>query len=116
MPLTAMSDKHMIIEGATIVWEGVTQPETLDAKGGQAGGFKWNLKLVVPPTSPDLPILDQLSQSELSDGEFKGVLPNGGLMPLGVARPDEFNGQFPGWGVFRVTTYRQPDVRDENGR
>ena len=107
---------HIEIQNGIIVYDGITRPEALDPKPGQAPGMKWNVKILVAPTSPDLPALEQLAQQELANSPFKGVLPRGGNMPIGTAGPNEFNGMFTGYAVINCSTFRQPDVRDENGR
>jgi len=116
MPILQTNPKFMTLCRARVVWDGITRPEALEAKPGQAPGMKWNLKVVLEPNNPDLPALHQLAMQELAEGEFKGVLPNGGLLPIGTATAQEFNGHFPGFGVVNAATYRQPEIRDENGR
>lgn len=113
MPLYEQT--KVLIKGVTIVWDGITRPEMLEAANGQPPGQKWNVKVVVPPNSPDLPLLSQLVNEELAAGEFRGQMPNGGIFPIGTAGPQEFGGGFAGWAVLNCTTYRQPQVFDEAG-
>lgn len=105
-------ERHAIIEG-TIVWDGITRPE-MDTPNGKP---KHSVKIVIAPNSPDVAIIEAMAQKELREGEFKGVLPNGGQMPLGTAGASEFNGLFPGYRVLSVGTYNgAPQVFDINGQ
>jgi len=115
MPLLNESPKNMVVCRGIVVWDGITRPEALEARDGKAPGMKWNLKIVLEPNNPDLPVLDQLAQRELFEGEFKGNLPRGGNMPIGNVGNDEFKGMFPGHAVINVSTFRQPQVVGENG-
>jgi hypothetical protein len=115
MPILQQSPKNMVVCRGIVVWDGITRPEALEAKEGKAPGMKWNLKVVLEPNNPDLPVLDQLAQRELFEGEFKGVLPRGGNMPIGTVGPGEFKDLFPGCAVINVSTFRQPQVIGENG-
>jgi len=108
-------EKHVMIHGCFIVWEGVTRPDTVES-GKNAGHPKYNLKVVIPPNCPDVADLEQLAQTTLQASEFRGVLPTGGYMPLGKADATEFNGLFPGWAVVSAKTNMLPDVYDENGQ
>ena len=101
----------VMIKGAFIVWDGVTRPEANDG-----GNMRWNLKIVVPPNHPDIEILNQLANAELQASEFKGILPNGGIMPVGTAGPNEFSGLYPGWSVVNCSTFKTPQVYDEAGQ
>ncbi len=115
--MPALDNNRVLINNCIIVWDGVTRPETLEAKPGEMPGQKWNLKLVIDPNNPDLQALDQAAQTELQQSDFKGVLPNGGLMPIGMTNPSDSWAQFfPGYAVVNASTYRQPDVYDENGQ
>ena len=105
-------EKHVMVEGI-IVWDGVTQPET-DTLVGKP---KHSIKLVIQPGSPDIAELQQIADNELRAGDFKGVLPNGGKMPLGTATAAEFSGLFPGYTVINAGTYNgAPQVFDLNGQ
>jgi hypothetical protein len=110
MPLV-IDDKHVKIVGCTVVWDSITRPEVNDG-----GNTRWGVKVVVNPASPDIALLKQLADRELAESEFRGVLPNGGLMPIGTAGPQEFNGLFNGYAVLNCTTFRAPEVFDENGQ
>lgn len=102
---------HVKISGCTIVWDGITRPDK-----NQDGTPKYTLKLVVDPNNPDLAEFHQLAQETLQQSQFKGVLPAGGRMPIGVAEATEFNGMFPGHCVISAKTKFMPDVYDENGQ
>ena len=104
-------DKHVKITGCTIVWDGITRPDT-----GPDGKPKFSLKVVVPPQSQDLPLMNNLANLALQESKFQGVLPQGARMPIGTARQDEFNGMFPGWAVLNCNSNRLPDVYDANGQ
>jgi hypothetical protein len=104
-------EKHLKICGCTVVWDAITSPDTNDS-----GKQKWGLKVVVAPGNPDLALAQQLANGALQTSKWKGVLPNGGNMPLGTATAAEFNGMFNGYAVFSAGTYRGiPEVFDENG-
>jgi hypothetical protein len=107
-------DRHVKLEGGVMVWDGVTQPETIQ-QGAKAGGQKWSLKLVFPPHCPDLQLFDQLANRCLQESKFKGQLPAGGRMPIGQVQPGEFGDNFPGWSVISFKTTFMPDIYDENG-
>ena len=109
-------DKHVKICGGTVVWDGVTRPD-IQEQGGNAGKPKWTLKVVFDPQNPDVALYHALSTQTLASSQFRGQLPAGGYMPIGVCRPDEFNGLFPGWPVVSFkTTLRCPDVYNEAGQ
>ena len=100
------------MEGAIIVWDGVSGgPEKNDG-----GNDRWNIKVVLPPNHPDVAILNQLANDELQRSEFKGVLPQGGIMPVATVGPAEFNGLYPGWSCVNCSTFKHPQVFDENGQ
>jgi len=100
-----------MITGCTVVWDGVTRPDT----DPQTGKVKYTLKVVIPPQSPDLALYQVLAQETLQASKFRGVLPPGGLMPIGQTKPGEFNNLFPGHAVVSAKTFFAPDVYDEAG-
>ncbi len=104
-------DKHVMVTGCTVVWDGVTRPET----DPQTGKVKYTLKVVISPQSPDLADYNILAQETLQNSEFNGVLPAGGLMPIGQTKAGEFNNLFPGHAVISAKTFYPPDVYDETG-
>ena len=104
--------KTLKIENATVVWDGITQPEPSESNGK----LRYSLKVVVHPNNPDIGLMHQIANDCLLASEFKGVLPNGGLMPVGTAGPAEFGGMFPGFAVINASTYLQPEVYDEHGK
>ncbi len=104
-------EKHVKINGCFIVWDGITRPDQ-----DQQGNPKYSLKIVTPPNNPDLDLFGQLAVTTLQQSKFRGVLPQGGLMPIGTAGPQEFGGMFPGWGVISAKTKFLPDVYDANGQ
>lgn len=109
-------EQHVKLCGGHIVWDGVTQFETVQ-QGAKAGSFKWTLKVVFPPSCPDLPLFDALANKQLMESKFRGQLPAGGRMPIGQVQPGEFGDNFPGWLVISFkTTLKTPDVYDENGQ
>ena len=110
-------DKHVKLCGGVVVWDGVTQPEIAQA-GAKAGQPKWTLKVVFPPTCPDLGLYDALARRCLQESKWRGQLPAGGRMPIGQVQPGEFGDMFPGWYVISFkTTLKAPDVYgiDPNG-
>ncbi len=100
---------HVLIKDCSVVWDGVTRPEQGE------NGIKYSLKVVVDPNNPDIALFDQLGQKTLQESEFKGVLPQGGRMNIGVAAATEFNGLYTGFAVVSGNTKRLPEVWDENG-
>lgn len=109
-------DNHVKLCGGRVVWDGVTRPEIVQ-QGQQAGKQKYTLKVVFPPSCPDLAIYNQLANKSLMESKWRGQLPAGGRMPIGQVQPGEFQDMFPGWAVISFkTTLRAPDVYDENGR
>ena len=104
-------EKHVKINGCFIVWDGITRPDA-----GPDGKPKYSLKVVVPPNHPDMQLYSQLTNQALQESKWKGVLPAGARMPIGTARPDEFNGMFNGFAVLNCNSQRLPDVYDEAGQ
>lgn len=109
MPLH--NDTTAIVTGCRVVWDGITRPER-----NEDGSFKYNLKVVIPPNCPDLPILEQLANNELAQGDFRGVWPAGGIWPMRPTDHTEFQGMYPGWICLNATTYNTPQVFDEQGQ
>ncbi len=108
-------EKHVKICGGTVVWDGVTQPE-ITQQGTNAGKPKWTLKAVFEPHNPDIPIYNNLALRALQESKWRGNLPAGGRMPIGVVQAGEFGGMFTGWPVISFkTSLRAPDMYDENG-
>ena len=101
---------HVQVNDCTIVWDAITRPEVNDG-----GNTRWGLKVVIHPNNPDLALIQQLANSELQNSEFKGVLPNGGIMPIGTAAATEFNGLFTGYAVVNASTFKMPNVHGESG-
>ena len=107
---------YVRIDGCVIAYDGVTRPE-IQQQGDNAGKPKWTLKVLVPPQSPDLGLFDQLSRRALQTSKFRGQLPAGGRMPIGLAQPGEFNDMFLGWAVINAKSGRKaPDVYSEDGK
>ena len=104
-------DRHVMITGCTVVWDGVTRPET----DPNTGKVKYTLKVVIPTQSPDLALYNTLALETLQASKFRGVLPPGGLMPIGQTKAGEFNNLFPGHAVISAKTFFAPDVYDETG-
>jgi len=105
-------ETHVKIQGCIVVWDGMNRVEAPNDNGN----IKRSLKVVIDPNNPDIGLLQQLANNELQASEFKGILPQGGLMPIGTARPDEFNGMYPGWAVVNCSTFKMPDVYNEQGQ
>ena len=112
MPM--FGDKHVKLDNGIVVWDGITRPETI-AQGDHAGKLKWSLKVIFPPTCPDLQLFNNIVQQELQHGLFKGSLPTGGQLPIKQATPQEYNGQYNGWFAINFNSMRNPQVVDENG-
>jgi hypothetical protein len=104
-------EKHVKINGCFVVWDGITRPDA-----GPDGKPKYSLKVVVPPSSPDVQVFSQLANRALQESKWAGVLPAGARMPIGQALPTEFNGMFNGWVVLNCNSQRLPDVYSEQGQ
>ena len=111
MPL---HENSVILEGGIVVWEGVKNPEVKTGANNEPFS-KYGLKIVLPPNSRDLPLLDQLAQQCLQNCQFKGRLPAGAHWIMKQVGPGEFNDLFPGWWCVNGITYRAPQVYDESG-
>lgn len=107
--------KHCTIPGV-IVWDGITNPSTDNAVGVP----RFSCKIVVNPNAPELAELHQLATNELNEGQFRGVLPHGGLWIMTAVEPtSKFNidGMFNGFTWLNASTYDgQPQVYDQNGK
>ena len=109
-------DSHVKLCGGIVVWDSVTRPEIQD-QGKNAGKPKWSLKVVFEPNNPDIALYNDLANRSLQASEFKGVLPQGGRMPILTCGPNEYGGAFNGWPAISFkTTLRAPDVYDDNGQ
>ena len=101
----------LILENCIVVWDSLTRPEKPDHDPTKT---KWALKVVVPPNSPDLPLLEQMAMTTLQTSEFQGVLPANGKWVSKPVDPQEFDGLFPGYVCVNAGTYRAPEVYGEN--
>ena len=108
MPQT--DETHVIIKDCIVVYDGMNRPEDPNSNGN----VKRSLKVVINPQNVDINVLQQLADNELMQSEFKGVLPRGGFMPINYAQANEFNGMYTGWAVVNCSTFKMPDVYDEN--
>jgi len=112
MPL--FDENHGMINEGIICWDGITQPETVKNDDGTSY-TKWTIKCIYAPNNPDIAMANELAQKCLRESKWKGYLPNGGNLPVNTLTPAEYDGRFTGHYVINFTTYRQPDVYDENG-
>jgi len=97
-----VDDKHVITGDAVVLWDGVTQPE--DDKHNP-GKKVHSLKIAIAPNSPEINEITQLATNALnSDSTFKGVLPNGGIWPIGAAGVDEFDPSVNGFVLINAKT------------
>ena len=103
--------EHVKLHGCFVVWDGITRPDQ-----GPDGKAKYSLKVVIPPHCQDLQDMANLSTQTLQSSPFKGVLPNGAGMPMGVAQQTEFEGLYTGYTVLNCNTQRLPKVYDESGK
>lgn len=108
MPL--LDDRHVLVEGATVVWDAITRPEKRDD-----GSESRKLKVVIPANSPDAPLIEQLAQQCLAESKWRGTLPNGANWAISQVQPGEYNNQFVGGWVINPSSNRVPDIYDENG-
>lgn len=108
MPQT--DETHVIIKDCIVVYDGMNRPEDPNSNGNT----KRSLKVVIHPNNPDIQVLQQLADNELMQSEFKGNLPRGGFMPINYVQPNEFEGMYTGYAVVNCSTFKMPDVYDEN--
>lgn len=106
------NDNFVITGNCRILWDGVTKPESLEG-----GGQKHSLKVAQIASAPENGELQVILDRELQQGEFRGVLPPGGLPGISDIRPGEYGDMIPGHKVFNTVTYNGvPDVFDVNGQ
>jgi hypothetical protein len=103
--------KAVLINGATVVWDGISQPEKMDD-----GTLKHTLKVVFPTHTGDDQLVNQLATECLRESEFKGVLPQGANWAISQVQAGEFQDLFPGHACVNTSTFRVPDVFDERGQ
>lgn len=109
MPL--LDDKHVLVEGATVVWDAVTRPEVRDD-----GSKSHKLKIVIPAGNPAIAEIEQLAQQCLGESKWRGNLPNGANWAISPVQPGEYNNQFVGGYVINPSSNRVPDIYDEGGQ
>jgi len=107
--MSRFGEESVVIRGCTVVWDGMTRPEQAND-----GSIRYTLKVVAEPNNPDVAEFYKLSQEALQKSKFRGQLPQGGMMPIGTAGPNEFGGMFPGYAVINSKTKFMPNVHAEN--
>lgn len=106
------NDNFVITGNCRVLWDGITRPEALDG-----GGFKHSIKVAQLASSPENGELQVILDRELQNGEFRGVLPPGGLPGMGDIRGGEYGDMIPGHKVFNTVTFNgAPEVFDINGQ
>ena len=111
-----MFNSALQLDNAIVIYDGISRPDPQEAKNGQPGGFKYTLKIAIPQGCPDHQLLEQLTNTELQNGVFKGVFPHNGYWTNRPTNPGEFNDLLPGYVVVNASTYRQPEMYDQNGQ
>lgn len=106
-----LDDKHVLVEGATVVWDAITRPERRDD-----GSISHKLKVVIPAGNPAIAEIEQLAQQCLAESKWRGNLPNGANWAIRPVQPGEYNNQFPGGYVINPSSNRVPDIYDEAGQ
>ena len=106
-----LDDKHVLVEGATVVWDAITRPERRDD-----GSTSYKLKVVIPAGNPAIAEIEQLAQQCLAESKWRGNLPNGANWAISPVNPGEYNNQFPGGYVINPSSNRVPDIYDEAGQ
>ena len=106
-----LDDKHVLVEGATVVWDAITRPERRDD-----GSTSHKLKVVIPAGNPAIAEIEQLAQQCLAESKWRGNLPNGANWAISPVQPGEYNNQFPGGHVINPSSNRVPDIYDEGGQ
>jgi hypothetical protein len=100
----------IMIEGAIVVWEGLKNPSRNDN-----GTASYELGVVIPPTSPDKILLEQLAGQGLQRSQWRGVMPSGGNWPVKVVEASELDGQFTGYIRMSIKTQHTPKCYSETG-
>ena len=108
--MSKVDENNVMIEGAIVVWEGIKNPSRKDD-----GTASYELGIVVPPTSPDKILLEQLAGQELQRSQWRGVMPSGGNWPMKVVEASDLDGQFTGWIKMSVKTKHTPQCYSETG-
>lgn len=106
-----LDDKHVLVEGATIVWDAITRPEQRDD-----GSKSHKLKVVIPAGNPAIAEIEQMAQQCLAESKWRGNLPNGANWAISPVQPGEYNNQFAGGYVINPSSNRVPDIYDEAGQ
>jgi hypothetical protein len=108
--MSKVDENNVMIEGAIVVWEGIKNPSRKDD-----GTASYELGIVVPPTSPDKILLEQLAGQELQRSQWRGVMPSLGNWPMKVVEASDLDGQFTGWIKMSVKTKHTPQCYSETG-
>jgi hypothetical protein len=106
-----LDDSHVLVEGTTVVWDGITRPERRED-----GSTSYKLKVVIPAGNPAIAEIEQLAQQRLAKSKWHGHLPNGANWAITPLQPGEYNNQFPGGYVINPSSNRVPDIYDEAGQ
>jgi hypothetical protein len=106
-----LDDKHVLVEGATVVWDAITRPEQRDD-----GSKSHKLKVVIPAGNPAIAEIEQMAQQCLAESKWRGNLPNGANWAINPVQPGEYNNQFAGGYVINPSSNRVPDIYDEAGQ
>jgi hypothetical protein len=106
-----LNDLQVVTDDVIVIWDGLTNPET-----NQQGKVQHHLSVAFQANSPVHAELEQLLQSELLTGDFKGNLPAGAKW--GIADVDTSKiPELAGWKKANIGTYTgQPTCVDENGQ
>jgi hypothetical protein len=68
-----------------LTWDGLRNPEVRTS-----GSTSWNISCAFDVGSPELAELEQIANTQLAAGRFKGAFPHGGNWPLGnMVNPDK---------------------------
>jgi hypothetical protein len=108
--MSKIDENNVMIEGATVVWEGIKIP-----KANNEGVLSYELGIVISPTSSDKLLLESLAAQELQRSKWAGVMPNGGNWPLKVLGASDLDGLFNGWIKMSVKTQHAPQCYSETG-
>lgn len=109
--MTAISEKLVQVNKAVLSWDGLRTPETR-----QSGSINYNISFLMLKTAPEYAELDAIAKAQLASGQFKGVLPPGGHMPLElIADPAKYGAQYNNHLVIKAGTSRGvPTICDNN--
>jgi hypothetical protein len=112
---TVNDGKSVVTCDATILWDGITRPET-DTYDGVPS---YNIKVALPQNAAEVTELEALCNATLQHSEFKGVMPQGGNWPIVNLDLTKFAAdaqRLTGMVAVNAKSKYVPQVYDANGQ